>query len=229
MTQWFGVVIRRGEGDGASTAIRTFSSLTAAFSTAAGSSMRALACTFGAAGSSLSGPMSPTGSPEPVDLDGGTLLPGFIDSHAHPVFAGNQLRHCDLREAETAQGYADLVAAYAREHPRRGVDHRRRLVDGRVPRRHPHPGDARRSGAGPTGLPAQPRRSRRVGQQPGPRARRRRRLDPRPRPTAGSSATPTAARSAPCRKAPPHWSADCFRASPTRTGTSRCSPPSAIC
>jgi predicted amidohydrolase YtcJ len=59
----------------------------------------------------------PDGSPEPVDLGGGTVLPGFIDSHAHPVFAGNQLRHCDLRDAETAQGYADLVAAYAREHP----------------------------------------------------------------------------------------------------------------
>ena len=29
---------------------------------------------------------------EVVDLDGGTLLPGFIDSHAHPVFGGIQLR-----------------------------------------------------------------------------------------------------------------------------------------
>jgi len=27
------------------------------------------------------------GSAEPVDLGGGTLLPGFIDAHAHPVFA----------------------------------------------------------------------------------------------------------------------------------------------
>src|SRR4029077_12877369 len=30
------------------------------------------------------------GSAEPVDLAGGTLLPGFIDAHAHPVFAGHQ-------------------------------------------------------------------------------------------------------------------------------------------
>jgi predicted amidohydrolase YtcJ len=59
----------------------------------------------------------PTGSPEPVDLEGGTLVPGFIDSHAHPVFAGNQLRHCDLREAHSVAGYADLVASYARQHP----------------------------------------------------------------------------------------------------------------
>jgi predicted amidohydrolase YtcJ len=54
---------------------------------------------------------------EPVDLAGGTLLPGFIDAHAHPVFAGNQLRHCDLREAPDAAGYVAVVAAYAREHP----------------------------------------------------------------------------------------------------------------
>jgi predicted amidohydrolase YtcJ len=59
----------------------------------------------------------PPPSAEPVDLAGGTLAPGFIDSHAHPVFAGNQMRHCDLREAYTVAGYADLVASYAREHP----------------------------------------------------------------------------------------------------------------
>ena len=60
---------------------------------------------------------SPPTSAEPVDLQGGTLVPGFIDSHAHPVFAGNQLRHCDLRDASTAHGYVELVAAYAQQHP----------------------------------------------------------------------------------------------------------------
>jgi predicted amidohydrolase YtcJ len=59
----------------------------------------------------------PPGSPEPVDLDGATLVPGFIDAHAHPVFAGNQLRHCDLRRADSLPGYLDLIAAYARQHP----------------------------------------------------------------------------------------------------------------
>jgi predicted amidohydrolase YtcJ len=59
----------------------------------------------------------PPGSAEPVDLQGGTLVPGFIDAHAHPVFAGNQLRHCNLRDADTVDGYVDLVAAYARAHP----------------------------------------------------------------------------------------------------------------
>lgn len=58
------------------------------------------------------------GRAEPFDLRGGTLLPGFIDAHAHPVFAGNQLRQCDLRQAATASGYVELVAAYARDHPR---------------------------------------------------------------------------------------------------------------
>jgi predicted amidohydrolase YtcJ len=52
-----------------------------------------------------------------VDLHGGTIVPGFIDAHAHPVFAGDQLRRCDLGGAATASGYAALVAAYARDHP----------------------------------------------------------------------------------------------------------------
>ena len=54
---------------------------------------------------------------ELIDLAGGTLLPGFIDAHVHPVFAGDQLRHCDLRGARDAAGYTGLVAAYARAHP----------------------------------------------------------------------------------------------------------------
>jgi predicted amidohydrolase YtcJ len=67
--------------------------------------------------------VSPPGSPgapgtgEPVDLKGGTLLPGFVDAHAHPVFAGDQMRRCDLRAASTAAGYIELVAAYAAAHP----------------------------------------------------------------------------------------------------------------
>jgi predicted amidohydrolase YtcJ len=57
------------------------------------------------------------GKAEPVDLAGGTLLPGFVDAHAHPVFAGDQMRRCDLRSASTAADYIELVAAYARAHP----------------------------------------------------------------------------------------------------------------
>jgi predicted amidohydrolase YtcJ len=63
------------------------------------------------------GPAGPPGSAEPVDLDGGTLLPGFIDAHAHPAFAGLQLRSCDLRAAHDAAGYIEIIASYARDHP----------------------------------------------------------------------------------------------------------------
>ena len=61
--------------------------------------------------------LGPLGSAEPVDLDGGTLLPGFIDAHAHPVFAGHQLRRCDLVSAHTQAGYLDIIARYASDHP----------------------------------------------------------------------------------------------------------------
>jgi predicted amidohydrolase YtcJ len=60
---------------------------------------------------------APPADAEPVDLAGGTLVPGFIDAHVHPVFAGNQIRHCDLRSAHSAAGYVELVARYAAEHP----------------------------------------------------------------------------------------------------------------
>jgi predicted amidohydrolase YtcJ len=63
------------------------------------------------------GQAAPPGVAEPVDLAGGTLLPGFIDAHAHPVFAGYQLRTCDLSGAEHAADYLEIVAAYARDHP----------------------------------------------------------------------------------------------------------------
>ena len=63
------------------------------------------------------GQARPLGGATPVDLTGGTLLPGFIDAHAHPVFAGDRLRRCDLGPATTASGYLELVAAYARAHP----------------------------------------------------------------------------------------------------------------
>ncbi len=63
------------------------------------------------------GPNLTAGRADVVDLAGGTLLPGFIDAHVHPVFAGDQLRRCDLTGAEAASDYLDLVAAYVRAHP----------------------------------------------------------------------------------------------------------------
>lgn len=52
-----------------------------------------------------------------VDLEGGTLLPGFIDAHAHPVFAGRELRQCDLSGARTVPEYLELITGYAAAHP----------------------------------------------------------------------------------------------------------------
>src|SRR5258707_9454314 len=54
---------------------------------------------------------------EPVDLRGGTLLPGFIDAHVHPVFAGDQMCRCDLTGVKTAAEYAEIIARYAAAHP----------------------------------------------------------------------------------------------------------------
>jgi predicted amidohydrolase YtcJ len=59
----------------------------------------------------------PAGRADVIDLAGGTLLPGFIDAHVHPVFAGDQLRRCDLTGAATMSDYLDLIGAYARAHP----------------------------------------------------------------------------------------------------------------
>ena len=54
---------------------------------------------------------------ELVDLGGGTLLPGFIDAHVHPVFAGDRLRRCNLSGVVTAGEYARIIADYAAAHP----------------------------------------------------------------------------------------------------------------
>ncbi len=54
---------------------------------------------------------------EPIDLNGGTLLPGFIDAHVHPVFAGDRLRRCDLSGARTASEYQAIIAAFAAANP----------------------------------------------------------------------------------------------------------------
>ena len=65
------------------------------------------------------GPTVESRGAEVVDLDGGTLLPGFIDSHAHPVFGGIQLRGCDLSAATDAAWYLKIIDRYARENPDR--------------------------------------------------------------------------------------------------------------
>ncbi|MCX4722343.1 amidohydrolase [Streptomyces sp. NBC_01306] len=56
---------------------------------------------------------------EVVDLAGKLLLPGFQDSHVHPVLAGAGLRSCALYDLEEADAYVDAVAAYAAAYPQR--------------------------------------------------------------------------------------------------------------
>ena len=63
------------------------------------------------------GPDVEPGTAEIVELDGGTLLPGFIDAHAHPVSGGLQLLGCDLEEGSGSAAYLDIVARYAAANP----------------------------------------------------------------------------------------------------------------
>ena len=77
-----------------------------------GNHIAAVGAAVGAAGESRGA--------EVVDLDGGTLLPGFIDSHAHPVFGGMQLLGCDLTAADDdATAYLEIIDRYARANPDR--------------------------------------------------------------------------------------------------------------
>ena len=114
---------------------------------------------------------------EVVDLDGGLLVPGFQDAHVHPSWAASTAA-CDLHGATRRRVPRGGRAVRAGQ-PGPGVDQRRRLVDGGLPRRHPDQG-ARRRGPGPPGLPAEPRRARRLGEQQGARAGRDHAGDTRP-------------------------------------------------
>ena len=156
------------------------------------------------------GPAS-AGHAEPVDLDGGTLLPGFIDAHAHPLFAGEQLRRCDLREATTAAGYVELDRGLRQGSPDEewitGGGWSMDAFPGGLPTREPLDAVVPR----PAGVPAQPRRARRLGQQQGARAGRASTGRPRIPPTAASSGTPAASPPACCRRAPRTWSPGCCR------------------
>ncbi|GAB3688803.1 amidohydrolase [Actinocorallia lasiicapitis] len=58
-------------------------------------------------------------STEKISLDGRMLLPSFQDSHAHPIEAGLQILTCDLRAADSATGYLEIIARYAAAHPDR--------------------------------------------------------------------------------------------------------------
>ena len=65
----------------------------------------------------VEGPDAKAAAATVVDLAGGTLLPGFIDAHMHPVFAGDQLRRCDLSGAVTQDAYLRIIRDYVDRNP----------------------------------------------------------------------------------------------------------------
>ena len=55
--------------------------------------------------------------PREIDLDGRTLMPGFIDAHAHLLLHGCRLDWADLSAARSAQEIIRLLQRHADKHP----------------------------------------------------------------------------------------------------------------
>ena len=53
------------------------------------------------------------------ELEGRWVLPGFHDSHVHPIQAGLEMNQCDLTGMSTLAEYLDTIAAYAAANPGR--------------------------------------------------------------------------------------------------------------
>jgi hypothetical protein len=54
-----------------------------------------------------------------VELDGRTLVPGFMDAHVHPIDGGMTRSQCDLYDLSGADAYLRAIADYAAAHPER--------------------------------------------------------------------------------------------------------------
>ncbi|HVQ89280.1 MAG TPA: amidohydrolase [Actinomycetes bacterium] len=54
---------------------------------------------------------------EVVDVGDGLLVPGFIDAHVHPVYAGNTMILCELHGIISSDDCVAAVADYASSHP----------------------------------------------------------------------------------------------------------------
>jgi predicted amidohydrolase YtcJ len=54
-----------------------------------------------------------------LELNGQTVVPGFIDAHVHPIDGGMARSLCDLHELSGADAYLEAIAAYAAAHPQR--------------------------------------------------------------------------------------------------------------
>lgn len=60
----------------------------------------------------------PTDSYEMVDLQGATVLPGFIDSHVHFLHWARGLKQLDLEGAKSYEEVLARIRKYVREHPK---------------------------------------------------------------------------------------------------------------
>jgi predicted amidohydrolase YtcJ len=54
---------------------------------------------------------------EVIDLAGRMVLPGFQDSHVHPVGGGVDMLQCDQHDLDSKDAYVAAIADYARAHP----------------------------------------------------------------------------------------------------------------
>ena len=52
-----------------------------------------------------------------IDMEGGMVTPGFIDSHQHPYAMAEMMFSAPLYECETAQDYLDEVEKYIKDNP----------------------------------------------------------------------------------------------------------------
>jgi len=52
-----------------------------------------------------------------VDLEGRMVVPGFQDSHVHPISAGVEANSCDLNAVDNVEAYVATIKKYADAHP----------------------------------------------------------------------------------------------------------------
>lgn len=62
----------------------------------------------------LAGPSTVT-----IDVEGGMVLPGFQDAHAHPLHGGLASLRCDLYATSSAEEHLEAIRRYAADHPER--------------------------------------------------------------------------------------------------------------
>src|SRR5689334_16092602 len=48
-----------------------------------------------------------------IDVRGGMVLPGFQDSHVHPIHGGVAALTCELHDLPGVEAYVQAIAAYA--------------------------------------------------------------------------------------------------------------------